>query len=128
MKIDKLGVYKMKTDTIELFKNDEFLVTMIDHLNHAFYTPAIGAFMPWSYPAKFLGYGPFPAPRFQASREQWTEEDVCHFHLHMLRQQYERDAKPWIDRLVNIKRMSVPSYVVSLPPNARAESASGEKP
>lgn len=55
---------------------------------------------------------------FHASCEQCTEEDVCHFHLHMLRKQYERDAKPWIDRLANIKRMEIPSFVVSLPPNA----------
>jgi hypothetical protein len=55
MKINKLGVYKMKKETDALFKNDEFLVTGIDHLNGQFYTPAIGAWMPWDYPAKFLG-------------------------------------------------------------------------
>ena len=55
MKINKLGVYKMKKETDALSKNDEFLVTAIDHLNEMFYTPAIGAFMPWNYPAKFLG-------------------------------------------------------------------------
>jgi hypothetical protein len=65
------------------------------------------------------GQSAIPLSRsFQASREQWTEEDVCYFHLHMLRQQYEREAKPWIDRLVKIERMSVPSYVVSFPPNS----------
>jgi hypothetical protein len=73
------------------------------------------------------GQSAIPLSRsFQASREQWTEEDVCYFHLHMLRQQYEREAKPWIDRLVKIERMSVPSYVVSFPPNAKTSGPPGE--
>lgn len=49
---------------------------------------------------------------FQASREEWTEEEICRFHLNMLRAQYERDAKRWIDRLVQIRQMEIPRYLV----------------
>ena len=55
MKINKLGVYKANKNTFALMKNDEFLVTGIDYLNKQFYSPAIGQFIPWNYPARFLG-------------------------------------------------------------------------
>lgn len=42
--------------------------------------------------------------------EDMTEAELCHFHLHRLRQQYERDTKPWIDRLVQLKQREVPIY------------------
>ncbi len=62
---------------------------------------------------------------FQASREEWTDEDICNFHIHMARQQYERDIKPWVDRLLRLKHMEIPRHTVFLP-NDQGQPAATE--
>ena len=46
---------------------------------------------------------------------QWTEEDYLHEQLRMLQLNYEKAAKPIIDRLVRIRSMDTnPSILVSI--------------
>lgn len=44
-----------------------------------------------------------------------SEEEICHQQLTRLRADYERAAKPWINRLVRIAATKVPRYVVLMP-------------
>lgn len=41
------------------------------------------------------------------------EEQYWHERLRMLQEAYAREAKPIIDRLVRIKSMQVPTYLIS---------------
>ena len=49
-----------------------------------------------------------------------TEEQYCHGMLDVLRQNYERDAKRYIDRLAAIERSRTPRPIVLMPQQAGA--------
>ncbi len=46
-----------------------------------------------------------------------NEEEFCHQQLARLRADYERAAKPWIDRLARIQAYKRPVYVVLRAPD-----------
>jgi len=60
--------------------------------------------------------------------EPMSEEEFCHQQLTQLRADYERAAKPWIDRLVRIAATKAPRYVVLMPsPGSAAVIALGDR-
>jgi hypothetical protein len=50
---------------------------------------------------------------------QMSEEEYCHYMLGKLREDHERAAKPFVDRLVRIKQRENPARFVEVPPAAR---------
>jgi hypothetical protein len=46
-----------------------------------------------------------------------TEEELCHQQLTRLRADFERAAKPWVDRLASIYARKVPTYLVLRAPD-----------
>lgn len=60
--------------------------------------------------------------------EPMSEEEFCHQQLTRLRADYERAARPWIDRLRRIAATKVPRYVVLVPrPGSAADIALGDR-
>lgn len=49
--------------------------------------------------------------------EPMSEEEFCHQQLTRLRADYERAAKPWVDRLVQIQMSKRPVYLVLRAPD-----------
>lgn len=45
--------------------------------------------------------------------EDMSEEDICLYHLQILRRQYERDAEPWVKRITDIRARKMPSYLLT---------------
>ena len=60
-------------------------------------------------------------PPLTDTDEDMSEEEYCHFRLHMLRRQYEHEAEPWIKRLVSAKRMEMPVYFITKPAGPATE-------
>lgn len=50
-----------------------------------------------------------------------SEEQFCHQMLAKLRMDYERAAKPYVDRLARIKSMEIPPIFVMCPPMSGEE-------
>lgn len=50
-----------------------------------------------------------------------SEEQFCHQMLAKLRMDYDRAAKPYVDRLARIKSMEMPPIFVMCPPMSREE-------
>jgi hypothetical protein len=46
--------------------------------------------------------------------EQSPEERYCLEALHVLRMEYEKAAKPYVDRLVSIHSLRTPTYVIPI--------------
>lgn len=54
-----------------------------------------------------------------------TEEEFCHQQLTRLRADYERAAKQWIDRLVQIRMSKPPRYLVVRNPDGSLRIVGG---
>lgn len=51
-------------------------------------------------------------PPYRDDIGDMTEEQLCQYHIDWLRRQYEREAKPYFDRLAKIKMREMPMYII----------------